>query len=128
MCQKAFNNPLSLERHKYMHKEKRFMYSTCNEGFQFMSQLRLHKVTHQRRSKHFCAYPGCYKKFKNKPDLNRHAKSHTSKETKCPDCPYRTKDKRNLNLIEGATVILNVTFVRNVERVLSITRKRNVIY
>ena len=95
VCQKAFNNPLSLERHKYMHKEKQFMCSTCNEGFQFMSQLRLHKVTHQRRSKHFCAYPGCYKKFKNKPDLNRHAKSHTSKETKCPDCPYRTKDKRN---------------------------------
>ena len=95
VCQKAFNNPLSLERHKYMHKEKRFRCSTCNEGFQFMSQLRLHKVTHQRHSKHFCAYPGCYKKFKNKPDLNRHAKIHTSKETKCPDCPYRTKDKRN---------------------------------
>ena len=95
VCQKAFNNPLSLERHKYMHKEKRFMCSTCNEGFQFMSQLRLHKVTHQRRSKHFCAYPGCYKQFKNKPDLNRHAKSHTSKETRCPDCPYQTNDKRN---------------------------------
>ena len=95
VCQKAFNNPLSLECHKYMHKEKRFMCSTCNEGFQFMSQLRLHKVIHQRRAKHFCVYPGCYKKFKNKPDLNRHAKSHTSKETRCPDCPYRTTDKRN---------------------------------
>ena len=37
------------------------------------------------------------------------------------------KTRETLNLIEGATVILNVTFVRNVERVLSITRKRNVI-
>ena len=95
VCQKAFNNPLSLECHKYMHKEKRFMCSTCNEGFQFMSQLRLHKVNHQRHAKHFCVYPGCYKKFKNKPDLNRHAKRHTSKEIRCPDCPYRTTDKRN---------------------------------
>ena len=37
------------------------------------------------------------------------------------------KTRETLNLIEGATVVLNVTFVRNVERVLSITRKRNVI-
>ena len=97
VCQKAFNNPLSLECYKYMHKEKRFMCSTCNEGFQFRSQLRLHNVIHQRRAKHFCVYPGCYKKFKNKPDLNRHAKCHTSKETKCPDCPYQTIDKRNFD-------------------------------
>ena len=97
VCKKDFNNPLSLERHKYMHREKRFMCSTCNEGFQFMSQLRLHKVVHQRCAKHFCVYPGCYKNFKNKLDLNRHAKCHTSKETKCPDCPYRTTDKRNFD-------------------------------
>ena len=97
VCQKAFNNPLSLERHKYMHKEKRFVCSTCNEGFQFRSQLRLHNIVHQCHAKHFCVYPGCYKKFKNKPDLNRHAKCHASKETKCPDCPYQTKDKRNFD-------------------------------
>ena len=97
VCQKAFNNPLSLERHKYMHKEKQFMCSTCNEGFQFRSQLRLHNIVHQCRVKHFCVYPGCYKKFKNKPDLNRHAKCHASKETKCPDCLYQTKDKRNFD-------------------------------
>ena len=97
VCQKAFNNPLSLECHKYSHKEKRFMCSNCGEGFQFMSQLRIHSVTHQCHAKHFCAYPGCFRKFKNKPDLNRHAKSHTSKEHKCTDCPYQTSDKRNFD-------------------------------
>ena len=97
VCQKAFNNPLSLECHKYSHKEKQFMCSNCNEGFQFMSQLRIHSVVHQCRAKHFCVYPGCYKKFKNKPDLNRHAKCHTSKEHKCLDCPYQTSDKRNFD-------------------------------
>ena len=98
VCQKAFNNPLSLEHHKYSHKEKRLMCSNCNEGFQFMSQLRIHSVVHQHCAKHFCVYPGCYKKFKNKPDLNRHVKCHTSKEHKCPDCPYQTSDKRNFDL------------------------------
>ena len=37
------------------------------------------------------------------------------------------KTRETLNLIEEATVVLNVIFVRHVERDLSITRKRNVI-
>ena len=35
--------------------------------------------------------------------------------------------RETLNLIEEATVVLNVIFVRHAERDLSITRKRNVI-
>ena len=34
--------------------------------------------------------------------------------------------RETLNLIEEATVVLNVIFVRHVERALSITRKGNV--
>ena len=94
-CQKAFNNPLSLECHKYEHKANQFLCSKCDEGFQFEGQLRMHSVVHQRRTKHFCVYPGCHKKFKNKPDVNRHVKCHTSKELKCPDCVYMTTEKRN---------------------------------
>ena len=33
--------------------------------------------------------------FKNKSDLSRHTKEHTSKAIQCPDCVYSAKDQRN---------------------------------
>ena len=97
VCKKAFNNPLSLERHGYIHKEKRFECEMCGESFNFNSELITHQITHQWRSKHLCAYPKCGKLFKNKSDLSRHAKEHLSVSMKCPDCTYSTKSKRNFD-------------------------------
>ena len=84
ICQKAFNNPLLLARHNYEHKTKSHKCDKCEESFPFASQLKTHSVDliHQRQAKHYCVYPGCGRKIKNKPDLNRHAKCHTSKELK----------------------------------------------
>ena len=75
ICNKAFNNPHSLLRHGYSHKEKRFKCTICEESFNFNSELVTHQITHQRRSKHLCAYPKCGRLFKNKSDLSRHAKN-----------------------------------------------------
>ena len=97
ICKKAFNNPLSLLRHGYIHKEKRFVCKMCGESFNFNSELNTHQITHQRCSKHLCAYPKCGKLFKNKSDLSRHAKEHLSVSMKCPDCTYSTKSKRNFD-------------------------------
>ena len=95
-CKKAFNNQLSLTRHQYEHKSQPFVCKTCGEDFPFESQYKTHQLTHSIRQKHACTYSDCSKRFKNKGDMNRHIKEHTSAWLTCPDCPdYRTKEKRN---------------------------------
>ena len=94
-CQKPFNNPLSLARHRYVHTAKKYTCSKCGESFNFQSELKTHSIVHLKRAKYFCVFPKCGRKFKNKPDLTRHAKLHSSKVLQCPDCDYSDKDKRN---------------------------------
>ena len=47
VCKKAFNNPISLRRHEYSHKEKKFQCSMCCESFNFNSELKTHLIQHQ---------------------------------------------------------------------------------
>ena len=96
VCGKAFNNPCSLTKHLYQHKQnKQHVCSKCKEDFPFTSQLTTHKLTHGKKPNQAGMYPKCGKRFKNKSDLNRHAASHTKPWLKCTDClNYRTKDKR----------------------------------
>ena len=77
-------------------REKQFQCTKCDESFtNFSSELKTHNITHQCHAKHLCAFPKCGKLFKNKPDLTRHADTHTAKPMKCLDCSYSSKDKRN---------------------------------
>ena len=95
-CSKAFNNPSSLARHKYTHKELKFKCSDCDQQFAFESNLQMHRVSHRTIPSHCCVYPNCQRKFKNKGDLTRHAKEHDGIVHKCPDCQYENSDVRNL--------------------------------
>ena len=95
-CSKAFNNPSSLARHKYTHKELKFKCSDCDQQFAFESNLQTHRVSHRTIPSHCCVYPNCQRKFKNKGDLTRHAKEHDGIVHKCPDCTYENSDVRNL--------------------------------
>ena len=94
-CNKAFNNPTSLVRHKYQHRELRF-HCNCGVAFAFASQLQTHSVVHRRHATHHCVYPKCGRSFKNKGDLKRHTLEHTTKPHECPDCDYKNTDWRNL--------------------------------
>ena len=94
-CTKAFNNPTSLERHRYQHKQLKFI-CKCGAKFAFESQLKTHSIVHRKTPEHHCVYPTCGKSFKNKGDLKRHAEEHTKPEHQCPDCNYSNKDVRNL--------------------------------
>ena len=95
VCSKAFNNPRSLTKHLYQHKQNNLhVCNKCKKGFPFASQLNTHKLTHRKKPNQVCMYPKCGRRFKSKSDLNRHAASHSRPWLKCTDCPnYKTKDK-----------------------------------
>ena len=95
-CSKAFNNPSSLAKHQYSHRELRFKCMDCDEEFAFESKLKAHRISHRTMVTHCCAYPNCKKCFKNKGDLTRHVKEHDGVVHECPDCPYKNTDIRNL--------------------------------
>ena len=95
-CSKAFNNPSSLAKHQYSHRELRFKCTDCDEEFAFESNLKAHRISHRTLAIYCCAYPSCKKHFKNKGDLTRHVKEHDGVVHECPDCPYKNADIRNL--------------------------------
>ena len=96
VCTKAFNNPASLARHKYIHQEAKFQYDDCDQSFPFESSLKSHRVSHHTLATFFCSHTNCTKKFKNKGNLTRHIKEHDSVLHECPDCDYKNADIRNL--------------------------------
>ena len=97
ICNKAFNNQRTREKHMYEHGEKKFSCKRCGAKFFFESQLKTHSLTH-RKANQRCMYHKCGKVFKSKSDLNRHTASHTKPWLICPDCDdYKTKDKRNFD-------------------------------
>ena len=106
---KAFNNQLSLTRHQCEHKTWPYVCNTCGEDFPFESQYKTHRLTHSDCCRHACTYSDCDKRFKNKGDMNRHNKEHTSVWLTCPDCPnYRTKEKRNFPIDCGTAKSKNI--------------------
>ena len=96
ICTKAFNNPASLARHKYVHRDTKFQCADCDQSFPFESSLKSHCVSDRTLSSYFCLHGNCTKKFKNKGDLTRHVKEHDRTMHKCPDCDYKNTDVRNL--------------------------------
>ena len=96
VCSKAFNNPSLLARHQYSHKELKFKCDDCDQHFPFESNLQTHWISHRTLLTHYCVYPNCNKKFKNKGDLTHHTKEHDGIMHKCPDCSYENPDVRNL--------------------------------
>ena len=95
MCTKAFNNPSSLARHKYVHQEAKFQCDDCDQSFLFESSLKSHRVSHRTLASFFCSHANCTKKFKNKGDLTRHIKEHSGVLHECPNCDYKNADISN---------------------------------
>ena len=96
VCSKAFNNPSSLAKYQYSHKELRFKCADCDQEFAFESNLKTHCISHRTLATHFCVHPNCSKHFKNKGDLTIHVKEHDGVLHECPDCSYKNPDVRNL--------------------------------
>ena len=91
-CSKGFNTQTSLDKHKYYHKELRFVCEHCGQGFPFVSRLEQH--THRTIATLPCMHKNCGCTFKNLGDLNRHVSQHDGVWHTCDFCTYRNKDKR----------------------------------
>ena len=93
VCKKAFNNPISLRRHEYSHKEKKFQCSMCQESFNFNSELKTHLIQHQRRAKHLCAFPiagNCLKTNQIYQDTRKNIRQKYSVSRLCVQCQRPT--------------------------------------
>ena len=97
ICDKSFNTPGALRKHRYTHIEEKSQYRcrTCSKIFPFESQLKSHRHVHRRNRNYICASANCGKSFKHPGDLAAHAKSH-GEQHKCAHCNYSHSDIRNL--------------------------------
>ena len=96
-CDKSFNMPGAMRKHRYTHIEEKSQYRcrTCGKIFPFESQLKSHRHVHRRNRNYICASANCGKSFKHPGDLAAHAKSH-GEQHKCAHCNYSHSDIRNL--------------------------------
>ena len=94
-CPMTFSIPSTLTQHMYYHAEPRH-FCHCGEGFRFLAEIRIHKLTHRRIKTAICQHPGCGKSYMSQSDLSKHAKVHEKVEWKCKLCDYTNYDKRLL--------------------------------
>ena len=96
MCEKTFDTPAAMVKHKYHHYEYMYECDHCRKGFHFESQCREHLRVHQAQGDWTCFRPKCGKRFKCESELNAHLIAHNKKEYKCEECSYSNTDPRNL--------------------------------
>ena len=97
ICEKFFDTPAAMLRHKYKYYEYMYECNACSRGFHFASQLQEHKRVHQTQGDWVCFKPKCGKRFKHESELNAHLFSHNEKKLQCDECPYKNSDVRNLH-------------------------------
>ena len=95
-CNKQFNTPSSLKRHKYKHVDGKHVCTDCGEKFAFPSELKNHRASHIDDRGFKCMYGNCGKTFKVENELNKHVKKHSGVVWSCDCCTYTTDDFRNL--------------------------------
>ena len=95
-CEKSFNTPSGLARHRYTHEQTQHFCNQCGKGYYFVGELNQHSLTHCTICTHVCNYANCNKSYLNKSDLLKHVCCHTSKMMKCKKCDYSTRNKKLL--------------------------------
>ena len=98
ICERLFNTPSGLKKHRYTHLDKPFKCSTCGKSYPFQSQLSSHKITHSEVQEYTCNATSCNKSFKRKNEYILHCKIHYGIDHKClhPGCNYSNYNERNL--------------------------------
>ena len=103
VCNEQFSTPSALDKHKYVHTEKKFKCSDCNETYPFQSQLMEHRLKHRSIKSFQCMSAHCGKWFKMESSLKKHVKVHDGVVYKCrvkKKCDYKNTDIRNVRAHE----------------------------
>ena len=90
-CGKTFRSAQTLKKHKLHHGEMTFQCQACRAKFPFASDLSYHQALHLQENNFVCSYPKCGRKYKTKPELNRHYN-------------YRHKQKSSKATIDTCTI------------------------
>ena len=61
ICQRTFDTPAAMVKHRYHHDEYMYECDHCGKGFHFESQLKKHLRVHQAQGDWTCFRPKCGK-------------------------------------------------------------------
>ena len=98
ICNKLFDTPNCMRRHRYSHKKPKHFCADCGKGFYFESELTSHRRCHLKIPGYSCFAKNCNKSYKREAELRAHVVTHKKKRIDCPvrTCSYFTYDTRNL--------------------------------
>ena len=96
VCGHTFALASSLIRHAYDHEDKRYKCEACNYASHFESELKAHKIIHQKNPAFQCMFKNCGKWFMHKWELTVHIKKHDGKVFKCDMCDFSSNLEKQL--------------------------------
>lgn len=96
ICEKVFNNSVSLKQHMIVHSNKKpFHCKACGKSFKRSSTLSTHMLIHSDTRPFGCHF--CGKRFHQKSDMKKHTYIHTGeKPHKCRFCGKSFSQSSNL--------------------------------
>ena len=114
MCEKTFDTPAAMVKHRYHHYEYVYECDHCGKGFHFESQLREHLRVHQVQGDWTCFHPKCGKRFKCESELSAHLIAHNKKDINVMSVLIPTLIRATLELTNVDTATRNLSCVQNV--------------
>ncbi|KXJ10938.1 zinc finger protein 69 homolog [Exaiptasia diaphana] len=96
ICDKLFNNSISLKQHMIVHSSKKpFQCHVCEKSFKRSSTLSTHMLIHSDTRPFECEF--CGKKFHQKSDMKKHTYTHTGEKPHfCTFCGKSFSQSSNL--------------------------------
>ena len=79
ICNKLFDTPNSMHRHRYSHRKPKHFCADCEKGFYFESESTSHRRCHLKIPGYSCFAKNCNKSYKREAELRAHVATHKKK-------------------------------------------------